>query len=445
MDRKLSQKQINQKIVIAVVIHEMAKGKKMSKIFKDIIKEGVYDDKGKRINLSLATLYRWWKQHQMRDKASHKDRWASPRLNTTSLPQEFIDFMCQTKDDDWEASIPEVIRQAEALKIISPGSVNRCTAYRCAKRLGLPLVQPQGKRHHNMMRFSYPNRMMMVLCDGKHFRAGKEERKRVAFVFLDDATRYVPVAVVGTSENAELFARGLFELIARYGVGFFIFFDNGSAFISHEIRELCHGLGITIIHGTPRYPEGRGKIERWNRTFQSQLLRAFRGNPNISSEIPELEDRINHYIHEIYNKTPHSSLKGKTPLQRWNEDERPLQLVKDIRSLKENFYFTFERKVSRDNVVNLNGVWFEAPTGSAGRHVKIRKDLISSRYFLWDQKEERYIDLSPVNPTNNSYIRRKMAVKERGKQLPTTTAATLVYEQCSPTPLVDSNGNCFDN
>jgi hypothetical protein len=39
--------------------------------------------------------------------------------------------------------------------------------------------------------------MQMVLCDGKHFRAGAARLRRVALFFLDDATRMGLHVVVG--------------------------------------------------------------------------------------------------------------------------------------------------------------------------------------------------------------------------------------------------------
>jgi hypothetical protein len=58
---------------------------------------------------------------------------------------------------------------------------------------------------------------MMVLADGKHFRAGVRRRKRVAVFFLDDAGRFGLGVVVGTDETAELFLRGLHGVLRRFG------------------------------------------------------------------------------------------------------------------------------------------------------------------------------------------------------------------------------------
>ena len=106
------------------------------------------------------------------------------------LSEAFIDFLRAEKLDDPRASIPELIRRAEIRKTIaSVDAVSCTTVWRAVVRMGLPTRMRPSKTEGDMRRFAYPNRMMMILCDGKRFRAGVERRRRVALFFLDDATR----------------------------------------------------------------------------------------------------------------------------------------------------------------------------------------------------------------------------------------------------------------
>jgi len=54
----------------------------------------------------------------------------------------------------------------------------------------LPLRRVPAKQEADQRRFAYPHRMMMVLADGKHFRAGPARKRVVAPFFLDDASRF---------------------------------------------------------------------------------------------------------------------------------------------------------------------------------------------------------------------------------------------------------------
>jgi hypothetical protein len=55
--------------------------------------------------------------------------------------------------------------------------------------LGIDTSRGKQPVNRDSRRFVYPHRMQMVLCDGKHFRAGAARLRSMAYFFLDDATR----------------------------------------------------------------------------------------------------------------------------------------------------------------------------------------------------------------------------------------------------------------
>lgn len=91
------------------------------------------------------------------------------------------------------------------------------SVWRAFERMGLATCMRVTKHEGDMRRFTFLNRMQMVLCDGKKFRAGAARLRRVALFYLDDSSRYGLQVVVGTEETSELFLRGLYKLICRYG------------------------------------------------------------------------------------------------------------------------------------------------------------------------------------------------------------------------------------
>ena len=70
-------------------------------------------------------------------------------------------------------------------RITSDERIDRTTVWRALKRLGVPTRRVRSPKVRDCRRFAYPHRLDMVLCDGKHFRAGVGRRKRVALLFLD--------------------------------------------------------------------------------------------------------------------------------------------------------------------------------------------------------------------------------------------------------------------
>ena len=61
--------------------------------------------------------------------------------------------------------------------------------------------------------------------------------------------------------------------------------DNGAAYRSGSLKGICARLGIHMIFCRPYAPEGKGKLERWHRTFRNQFLSEL-----DSSRIHDLND-----------------------------------------------------------------------------------------------------------------------------------------------------------
>ena len=150
-----------------------------------------------------------------------------------------------------------------------------------------------------------------ALCDGKHFRAGATRAKRVAFFFLDDATRLGLHVIVGTSESKSLFLRGLYPTLHRYGRPGVVYIDRGAGFIADDTIAVVAAVKSLLIHGRARYPEGHGKIEKFNQTALNAILRNLNGRADVDPSLEALELRLSHWLRETYNHTPHEAFDDK--------------------------------------------------------------------------------------------------------------------------------------
>lgn len=250
--------------------------------------------------------------------------------------------------------------------------------------------------------------MQIVLCDGKHFRAGPRGARRVAIFFIDDASRYVPHVVVGPSESAILFLRGLHGLLERVGKPDILYDDHGSAFIADDSHEVLGNFDIGFVHGTTGYPQGRGKIERFNRTAEEGVLRDL-AREGVDPDCLALELRLDHYLRNDYNRQPHESLGGRTPEERFLSDERALRPYPDADDFRRKFFVREERVVSNDHVVSLDSVFYEVPRGLAGQRIRIARDVLDPLHLRLVH-EGRSIRLHPVDLHANARTRRATTV-----------------------------------
>ena len=81
---------------------------------------------------------------------------------------------------------------------------------------------------------------------------------------------------------------------------------------------ICARLGIHLIYCRPYAPEGKGKLERWHRTFRDQFLSELDAAQIL--DLSDLNARLWAWIERLYHLTPHSGLGGLTPLGRYQKD-----------------------------------------------------------------------------------------------------------------------------
>lgn len=394
---------------------------------------------GRVRHVSVRTLYRWLRSHESEGLAALENSRRERTSDSSVLPVRFVEFLRTTKKQDPRVSIPELIRRARELGLVdSHTSLDRSTVYRTAVRLDLPVGHISKQPERDARRFAYPHRMDMVLADGKYFRAGAQRARRVALCFLDDASRWVPDPFVGTSENEALFLRGLYETIRQCGLMSILYLDRGPGFIAESTVRVLANLGVLLIHGEAAYPEGHGKIERWNRTLKADLLRGLDRRPDVDPDCGALELRLCHYVREIYNQRPHESLDGDSPAQRFHADPKPLRFPENDAELRRKFEIHLDRRVSADHIVSVDGVLYEMPRGYAGQRVVLRERLLDGTLaFLY---QGRLIDLHPVDLAANARARRAGRDCEEDVQHPLPkSAADLAFERDFG-PVLDPDG-----
>lgn len=137
---------------------------------------------------------------------------------------------------------------------------------------------------------------------------------------LDACTRLAWAEVVDDLKSLSvMFAalKSLNMLNAEYGVRFEeMLTDNGPEMASprntmhHPMERMLQELGITHRYTRPYRPQTNGKVERFWRTLNEDLLE---GTTFESPE--ELKDELLQYLLYYNTMRPHQALGGKTPLQ----------------------------------------------------------------------------------------------------------------------------------
>lgn len=427
-------------LVVSAVLARISQGTTKKVAVADVTATPLPTLDGHVRQVTRRTVYRWlarWRTAGM-DGLEPTVRKAAEASRV--LTDQLVGFLVDEKRSDPRASVPELIRRARLRGLVEEDeAIDRVTVWRVLRRMDVGTRRQKQPNGRDTRSFEYPHRMQMLLCDGKHFRAGKTRAKRVALFFLDDASRLGLHVVVGTAESTALFLRGLYEMIRRHGLFDRAYLDRGPGFIALDTAAVFAQLEAPLIHGTAGYPQGRGKIERFNRTALDAVLSKLNNNEDVDPDCGALELRLSHWLREIYNHASHKSHgEDVTPWQRWCADARDLRLPADDATLRGKFVLHETRKVTNDHLVSWDGEDLEVPKGLAGQQVELCHQVLDGTIHVLH--EGRLVRLHPVDRHANALSRRgHTAPEETPPSTPRPSAAELAFRR-DLAPLVGPDG-----
>lgn len=157
--------------------------------------------------------------------------------------------------------------------------------------------------------------------------------------------------------------------------------DHGSDFTSHHLERTAIELHIRIIHSTVARPQGRGKIERFFGTINTEVLPTLPGHlgpgnrkPHPTLDLPGLDRAIGAFV-AANNNRPHSEIHA-SPRDTWVADGWLPRMPESLENLH-GLLLTVpkNRTVQRDGI-HFQGQRYLSPTLApfVGQTVTIRYD-----------------------------------------------------------------------
>jgi putative transposase len=138
------------------------------------------------------------------------------------------------------------------------------------------------------------------------------------------------------------------------------------------LLRACAKLGIKLVHSTPRRPQGRGKIERFFRSVNSEFvveIATADGAPGHQlADLAELNRLFTAWVEGVYHRRVHSET-GQAPLARWMAGG-PLAVPVPA-DLAEAFLWSEYRTVSKTALVSLHGNRYQVDPTLVGRRVEL--------------------------------------------------------------------------
>ena len=303
------------------------------------------------IGISRSTFYEWYKRYQEDGFEGLRSRNKSPRQVWNTIPEWERQRVVQVARTYPEKSCREVACHITDNMdyFISESSVYRILkAYNLVTSPAYTVVSAKDQFENPTTRinqlwqtdFSY----LKVVDWGWYYLS----------TVMDDYSRYILAWRLCQTMMAEDVKKTLDMAIEWTGVEHVhvvyrprLLSDNGSAYISKELRDYLEAIEIRHIRTKPYHPMTQGKIERYHRSMKNLILLDHYYSPS------ELEKRIREWVDYYNNHRYHEAIDNVTPTDKYFGRDR--QILKSRRKIK-NQTIRERRKINRmimlDNLSN---------------------------------------------------------------------------------------------
>jgi transposase InsO family protein len=410
----------------------------VSTIIRELASKAYDIPDSKRTYLSAETIKRWyhdWKRGGI-DALQPKERLDKGR---TQLPPRVQNRLLQLKQDNPSRSINLLITMMESSGFISKGSVARASVHRFLKQLKLSkrvLPSVNTIEHRSFVAAHAGDIWQGDVLHGPSIQTIGGMRKTYLVSLMDDASRLLAHSAFCFGETALDIEGVLKQAVLKRGRPYKLIVDNGAAYKSGTLQAICARLEIRLIYCRPYMPEGKGKLERFHRTFREQFLNEL--NLNCIANIEELNARLWAWIESVYHTRPHAGLdklatkEHQTPIARWRQDlthVRPLTLTIAER-LNDIFCHYSVRTVRKDGTVSWEGQCFEVHHNLVGEKVTLVVDPHTQTIL---RIESAFGDdlgqATPIDRIQNTHRKRQQPHQEEQHTMPSKESMVEIVHQ----------------
>jgi putative transposase len=355
-----------------------------------------------RTRLGRSTLLGWIRAYRESGGRieSLYPKTRSDKGASRAIDEETGEILVRLRREMPRCPVTLLIAEMEKRKLIAPDTVlSPVSVYRFLKKEGLHRIGAPAPVDRRKFEAESPNDLWQSdVCHGPMVLSGDKSKKAYLLAFIDDMSRIIPHAAFYPSENLDTYLEALKCALLKRGLPRKLYVDNGPAFRSSLLEEICASLGIALVHSRPYKPQGRGKVERWFRTVRTRFLSTFKGN-----SLEELNYELEKWIREDYHNQPHNGT-GEPPMKRFADH---MECVRPApKDLEDYFRKRARRRVMNDRTISLNGKLYEAPVALIGKYITVcYHDSDPARVeILLEGKSHGF--LSPLDLHVNSRVRR---------------------------------------
>jgi putative transposase len=301
-----------------------------------------------------------------------------PRIDRgrSKLPADVQEALVAAKRANPRRSIRQLKQLLESAGVVARGALSRSAIHRLLQQQGLSRITGSASEPEEHRRFvaEFANGIWYGdVMHGPTVTVRGRRCKVYLVTLLDDASRLIAHSAFRLGETALDIEGVLKQAVLKRGLPRKLVVDNGPAYRAATLQGICARLDIRLIYCRPYAPEGKGKLERWHRTFREQFLSEL--DTSRITDLDDLNARLWAWIEQVYHQRPHGGLDDQTPLARYQQDLPNIRLLgQKAAQLDAIFYHRVKRKVRKDGTVSYQGKDFEVPYQLSGKTVQLVVD-----------------------------------------------------------------------
>lgn len=372
--------------------------------FRIMSKKKITDPYGKNTTISGSTIERWYIAYRKHGLEGLLPRDRNDMGRSSKLTSEQLLIMKHYVDAHPRLPATAIYESMINNHQLSLKDVHLSTFTRAIKKIRV--MSPQQVREE-MRRYEVANVNALWACDTTYsysvFDNGNKKRMFIIAI-IDDKSRLIVGCDVFFNDNYVNFMKVLKDACSRYGIPKMLNLDNGAPYKNHQLDLLAARSGFALHHCAYFHGNQKAKIERWFRTMKDHFMAAY--NITKATTIEQFRKDLKEYINK-YNNQVHSEI-GDTPNNIFfNKDNNIRYYTQD--ELDKYFLLELDRKVSIDNVIQINNVEYEVPCIYSNKKIKLRYSADLEKVYVVNP-DNSYTEIHLLNKVENSITKRSKPI-----------------------------------
>ena len=355
---------------------------------------------GKVRSFTERTLWAWWSRYKRQGLLGLVPKLRSDKGLAREITPQVLEAAMQARREVPSRSTKTILDVLVRRQLVPKGSLARSTLDRHLEQAGFSRrrLKTLGAKRYIRLLFERPNQFWI---GDYHESPILYEPKTDSFrtihlgAFIDHYSKLVPHGQWYPNERIATVEDTFKKAILKRGLTDKVYVDNGSVYRSRAFAFALAQLGIKLCRSKPYASEGRGAIERFNRTVAEQF------EPEVrAAKVTDL-DTINLFweawLEERYHRETHEATE-QAPIDRFALDGFTPRFP-DPALVQDTFRVRVRRKVHPKTVtVEVDGVHFLVETFLRGRWVHVYYDphhLDDVVVFLNGKRVQRALPARP--------------------------------------------------